>query len=98
MDAPRPPCARSWGRSDGAARGSTSWTSTGDADPMPEVVVGRLVRAHGLHGEIAVEVRTDEPDRRFASGNVVTVRRPQAAVPLSENLPSSLTVASTRRH
>lgn len=60
--------------------------------------MGRLVRAHGLHGEIAVEVRTDEPDRRFALGSVLAVRRPQAAVPLSSTLPSSLTVASTRRH
>jgi 16S rRNA processing protein RimM len=65
---------------------------------MPEVVVGRLVRAHGLNGEIAVDVRTDEPDRRFARGTVVTLRRPQADVPLSRTLPASLTVASTRWH
>jgi 16S rRNA processing protein RimM len=65
---------------------------------MPEVVVGRLVRAHGLHGEVAVDVRTDEPDRRFARGTVVTLRRPQAGVPLPAALPASLTVASTRWH
>jgi len=31
------------------------------------VVVGRLGRAHGVRGDIAVDVRTDEPDRRFAA-------------------------------
>jgi 16S rRNA processing protein RimM len=33
-----------------------------------EVVVGVVRRAHGLTGEVAVEVRTDEPERRFAPG------------------------------
>jgi 16S rRNA processing protein RimM len=32
------------------------------------VVVGRLGRAHGLRGAVAVEVRTDEPEVRFAPG------------------------------
>lgn len=32
------------------------------------VVVGRLGRAHGIRGDIACEVRTDEPERRFAEG------------------------------
>src|SRR3954470_18765381 len=98
MDAPRPRCAPSSALWAGAAPGSTSWTSTGAAEPMPEVVVGRLVRAHGLTGEIAVDVRTDEPDRRFARGTVVTLRRPQAEVPLPHTLPASLTVGSTRWH
>ncbi|HUP99309.1 MAG TPA: ribosome maturation factor RimM [Aeromicrobium sp.] len=30
------------------------------------VVVGRIGRAHGVRGELAVDVRTDEPERRFA--------------------------------
>jgi len=33
-----------------------------------EVVVGVVGRPHGVHGEVAVEPRTDEPDRRFAPG------------------------------
>ena len=34
---------------------------------MPiRVVVGRIGRAHGIRGEVAIDVRTDEPDRRFA--------------------------------
>lgn len=36
-----------------------------------EVVVGVIGRAHGLRGEVAVEVRTDEPERRFARGRVL---------------------------
>ncbi|MFT4187595.1 MAG: ribosome maturation factor RimM [Aeromicrobium sp.] len=35
------------------------------------VVVGRLGRAHGIRGELAVEPRTDEPERRFAPGSSV---------------------------
>ena len=30
------------------------------------VVVGRIGRAHGVRGELTVEVRTDEPEERFA--------------------------------
>ncbi len=33
----------------------------------PTVVVGRILKPHGLHGEISVEVRSDNPDR-FADG------------------------------
>lgn len=38
-----------------------------------EVVVGRVGRAHGLRGEVAVAVRTDEPEIRFAPGREVRV-------------------------
>ncbi len=30
--------------------------------------MGRIAKAHGIGGEVAVDVRTDDPDRRFASG------------------------------
>jgi 16S rRNA processing protein RimM len=33
--------------------------------------VGRIGRAHGILGEATIEVRTDEPDRRFAIGATV---------------------------
>ena len=36
-----------------------------------DTLVGVIGRAHGLHGEVAVELRTDEPDRRFAPGQVL---------------------------
>ncbi|MFD0888864.1 ribosome maturation factor RimM, partial [Streptosporangium algeriense] len=33
-----------------------------------QLVVGRIGRPHGLRGEVSVEVRTDDPERRFAPG------------------------------
>lgn len=34
-----------------------------------ELVVGRVAKAHGVTGELVVDVRTDDPDERFAAGN-----------------------------
>jgi 16S rRNA processing protein RimM len=36
-----------------------------------QLVVGRIGRAHGVTGEVAVAVRTDDPDSRFADGRVL---------------------------
>jgi 16S rRNA processing protein RimM len=36
------------------------------------LLVGRIGRAHGILGEATIEVRTDEPDRRFAIGRTVS--------------------------
>lgn len=33
------------------------------------VAVGRLGRPHGIRGEVTVEIRTDEPHKRFAVGS-----------------------------
>jgi 16S rRNA processing protein RimM len=53
------------------------------------VTVGRIGRAHGIKGEVGVDVRTDEPDRRFADGaTVVTVSK----------VPRTLTVEASRWH
>lgn len=35
------------------------------------VTVGRIGRAHGVRGEVGVEVRSDSPDERFADGAVL---------------------------
>ncbi|WP_116948237.1 ribosome maturation factor RimM [Jiangella endophytica] len=35
------------------------------------VTVGRIGRAHGVRGEVSVDVRTDTPDERFADGAVL---------------------------
>ncbi len=40
------------------------------AGPL-RLVVGRIGRAHGIKGEVTVEVRTDDPERRFAPGSVL---------------------------
>jgi 16S rRNA processing protein RimM len=34
-----------------------------------ELLVGRVVKAHGVTGEVVVDVCTDDPDTRFAPGN-----------------------------
>jgi len=33
-----------------------------------DLVVGRVAKAHGVTGEVVVDVRTDDPDSRFAPG------------------------------
>jgi len=35
------------------------------------LVVGRIGRPHGVRGEVTVEVRTDDPESRFAPGSVL---------------------------
>jgi 16S rRNA processing protein RimM len=47
-----------------------------------QLVVGRIIRPHGLRGEVVVDVRTDEPDRRYAVGTVLATD-PTAAGPLT---------------
>jgi 16S rRNA processing protein RimM len=47
-------------------------------DPFPDtVVVGRIGRPHGVRGLATVEVRTDEPDLRFAPGEVLLTDPPK---------------------
>jgi 16S rRNA processing protein RimM len=60
-----------------------------------DVVVGRIGRPHGVRGEVSVELRTDEPDRRYADGAVLTVRTAPGR-PAPEH--ATLTVAGTRWH
>lgn len=47
-----------------------------------QLVVGRVGRPHGLRGEVTVEVRTDDPDERFAAGSVL-VTEPAGRGPLT---------------
>ncbi|GGL32021.1 ribosome maturation factor RimM [Planomonospora parontospora] len=54
-----------------------------------QLVVGRIGRPHGLRGDVTVEVRTDDPESRFASGAVLATD-PASAGPL--------VVASRRWH
>jgi 16S rRNA processing protein RimM len=39
-----------------------------------ELTVGRVVKAHGVTGELVVEVRTDDPEIRFAPGAVLCAK------------------------
>jgi 16S rRNA processing protein RimM len=59
-----------------------------------EVVVGRIGKPHGLRGELTVEVRSDEPDRRFAPGTRLEARPPTG----SAGRLTSLEVVATRWH
>ena len=63
-----------------------------------EVVVGRIGKAHGLKGEVSVEPRTDEPERRFADGAVLSTEIPRGGAPHGAGRPTSLTVKTTRWH
>src|ERR1700735_1068754 len=39
-----------------------------------ELLVGRVVKAHGITGEVVVEVHTDDPAARFASGSTLRAK------------------------
>lgn len=52
-------------------------------------MVGRILRPHGLRGELSVEVRTDDPDQRYTAGSVLGTDPPQTG---------PLTVRSARWH
>jgi 16S rRNA processing protein RimM len=39
-----------------------------------ELTVGRVVKAHGVTGELVVDIRTDDPELRFAPGSVLRVK------------------------
>ncbi|WP_329311842.1 ribosome maturation factor RimM [Streptomyces sp. NBC_01262] len=47
-----------------------------------QLVVGRIGRAHGIKGEVTVEVRTDEPEQRLGPGAVLATE-PASAGPLT---------------
>ena len=52
-------------------------------------MIGRILRPHGLRGELSVEVRTDDPAERFAAGSVLATDPPEAG---------PLTVEASRWH
>jgi 16S rRNA processing protein RimM len=56
-----------------------------------DLVVGRVVRPHGVRGDLIVDVHTDEPQQRFAIGASVTAR-------LRSGERCTLTVRTTRPH
>ncbi|AKE41487.1 16S rRNA-processing protein RimM [Corynebacterium kutscheri] len=53
-------------------------------------MIGRVIKSHGIKGEVSVEVTTDEPEIRFALGEVLTGKQGTKQ--------HSLTIASTRYH
>ena len=59
-----------------------------------DVLVGRIGKPHGIRGDVTIDVRTDEPDRRFAPGSVLAAEPPRG----SATALRSLTVASAKWH
>lgn len=47
-----------------------------------QLIVGRILRPHGVRGELVVEVRTDDPELRLAAGAVLATE-PAAVGPLT---------------
>jgi 16S rRNA processing protein RimM len=56
-----------------------------------DVVVGRVAKAHGITGELSVDVRTDSPELRFAIGVTMQAK-------LRDGTSRSLTVSAARPH
>ena len=65
-----------------------------DSEADIEVVVGRIGKPHGIRGEVTLDVRTDEPERRFAPGTTLRAEAPAGA----DRRPSTLTVSRARWH
>ncbi|WP_211220923.1 ribosome maturation factor RimM [Nocardioides insulae] len=57
-----------------------------------EVLVGRIGKPHGLQGLVTIDVRTDEPERRFAEGARLRAEPPKG----SAYAATELTVEGTR--
>ncbi|QSB17424.1 ribosome maturation factor RimM [Natronosporangium hydrolyticum] len=58
------------------------------------LTIGRIVRPHGVRGEVVVEVATDEPTQRYAVGAVLGAKPPTDTVVA----PATLRVAGARPH
>jgi 16S rRNA processing protein RimM len=56
-----------------------------------DVVVGRIAKAHGIRGELSVDVRTDSPEERFKIGAAVMTK-------LRDGSERELTIAAAREH
>jgi 16S rRNA processing protein RimM len=57
------------------------------------IVLARIGKPHGLRGEVTVQLHTDEPERRFAVGEVVDTEAARGS-----GVPLQLTIRSTRVH
>lgn len=56
------------------------------------LAVGRILRPHGVRGEVLVDVSTDEPEQRFVVGATLVTGGPEPAAP------ASLTLEALRPH
>lgn len=68
-----------------------------------EVLVGRIGRPHGIKGYVTIDVRSDEPERRFAAGQSLMTAPPSGVSRAPEGAPAwkapkHLTVLESRWH
>jgi 16S rRNA processing protein RimM len=61
------------------------------ADRSADRLVGRIVKPHGVRGELVVDPRTDSPEIRFAVGSVLSAN-------LRDGSKRNLTVTAARPH
>jgi 16S rRNA processing protein RimM len=57
-----------------------------------DLVIGRIAKAHGVTGELVVDVRTDDPDERFVAGKRLRLRRSRGGTE------TTVVVESVRAH
>ncbi len=57
------------------------------------VLVARIGKPHGLHGEVTVQLHTDDPEGRFATGSVLATEAARGS-----GVPRALTVRGARVH
>src|SRR6516165_5031750 len=95
--APPPRCAPWWPVSAAGASASTWWTPTSSRLEKADMdlVVGRVVKAHGISGEVVVEVRTDDPGERFSPGSSL---RSKPGARSAERAERTYVVESVREH
>ncbi|MDY3128295.1 MAG: ribosome maturation factor RimM, partial [Corynebacterium sp.] len=55
-----------------------------------ELMIGRVIKSHGIKGEVAVDITTENPELRFAVGKVLQGKQGSKE--------HSLTIASVRPH
>lgn len=68
------------------------------SERQPEsLAVGRVVRPHGVRGELVVEVLTDSPELRFVPGAVLGLKR-RGAGSSKDKSAQSFTVTAARQH
>jgi 16S rRNA processing protein RimM len=57
-----------------------------------ELVAGRIAKAHGITGELVVDLRTDDPETRFAVGNRLRLKN------FRTGIDREVTLTSVRPH
>jgi 16S rRNA processing protein RimM len=59
----------------------------------PQLLIARIGKPHGLHGEVTVQSHTDDPEARFAIGETFATQAPPGS-----GVPRQLTLSSARLH